>query len=135
MIQEAKERLVEAKDEMRGAAHRAEDGARRGWIHTAEQVAKVVGLARNIGLIDPSRWVEPRRRTSPLVFLGGVVVGFGAALLLAPASGNATIRRIAQLAGLDDRTPATGKITDAAREVLQTTDAAPGAGLHEGRPA
>lgn len=146
MIQEVETRLEQAKDGVVDVAERTSTAAKKGFLDSVERVSRVVNVVRGLGMIDVVRRVGLERKQSgvlekALAFTGGLVVGAGVALLVAPVSGETTRRRLTHLAGLDDREHPEVTVEPAAKDVLHAADVAPGArpdvavtDHHEGRP-
>jgi len=94
----AKEALGSAKNVAEDAAVAVKDTVRDTADDASKNVKKIVGFLRHIDLDDIVGLVGLRRKRSPLAAIalvgGGILVGAGIAMLMAPASGKDARRQI-----------------------------------------
>ncbi len=126
ILETAREGAERAGETTNRALGSVEDGAERAvekvrtkWWDGVKAVASVVTMMRGLQANDALRWVGLERRRSPLVSWGmfgaGVAVGAGIGVLLAPASGAETRRRITTgISGLAGRLGAAASDDDSA---------------------
>lgn len=85
-------------DSAKDGANHAASSARSAWVDGLKAVTGLVHAVRSFDSDDALGLIGLRRRRSPLVasalFGAGVAVGLGAGILVAPASGRETRRRI-----------------------------------------
>lgn len=86
------------------AAKHAASSARSTWLDVLRSMSRIAEDLRHLHADEALGWLGLERRRGPLaslgVFAAGVVIGAGAGVLLAPASGVETRRRLYGVLGL-----------------------------------